>query len=358
MVVIGRGRIATRLEWMAPLKDPDAKPTRAQLVAAPTPIERLARLSDALGVALHVKRDDLAGTALGGNKSRQLEYYLGAAQEAQADTVLITGAVQSNFVRTAAASAARLGMRTIVQLEDRVPGQDATYGRSGNVLLSRLLGVEIMSYPDGEDEVGADAALRARAEEERAKGHKPYVIPLALGNPPLGALGYMRAAEEIAQQAPEQFDVVVVASGSGLTHAGLLAGVVQLGAPCRVIGSCVRRDAASQHARITTVIRALDDLVDLPVKIPDERIELWDGALAPGYGRIGPVASQAMRLAAHEEGLMLDPVYTAKAFAAIPALIEAGEIAQGARVLFVHTGGLAALFAYQTGLEEAFAQAN
>lgn len=323
---------------------------RTELVAHPTPIEPLPHLSAQLGINLSVKRDDLAGTTLGGNKSRQLEYYLGAALAAEADTVLITGAVQSNFVRTAAASAAKCGLRTIVQLEARVPSDDPIYQASGNVLLNRLLGAEIIYFPQGENEAAADAALRTRAEEERRNGRRPYVIPLALGNPPLGALGYMRAAREILEQESE-FDFVVVASGSGLTHAGLLAGMHQAGAQTKVIGSCVRRDAQQQEARIARVLEDLQKLNGVAQPVPQESIQIWDGALAPGYGQIGAPAMAAMKLAAQAEGMLLDPVYTAKVFAAIPALVESGGIPKGRRVLFMHTGGLASLFAYQTDLE-------
>lgn len=328
-----------------------AKYPRAKLVMSVTPIERLTQLSDQLGIELMVKRDDLAGTTFGGNKSRQLEFYLGAAIAANADTILITGAVQSNFVRTAAASAAKYGLRTIVQLEARVPNQGAVYNTSGNVFLNQLLGVEIVYFPEGENEAAADASLRARAEEERQKGHRPYVIPLALGNPPLGALGYVRAAEEIQAQMAA-IDFVVVASGSGLTHAGLLAGLHGLGHPARVIGSCVRRDASLQRDRILTVLNNLEQLLVTGQAVPSEKVELWDGALAPGYGQIGQPALDAMTTMARTEGLTLDPVYTAKVFAAIPALVESGDIPKGSRVLFVHTGGLASLFAYQTDLEQ------
>ena len=323
---------------------------RVKLISDATPIEKLERLSDHLGVDLWIKRDDLAGTTLGGNKSRQLEFYLGAAKAAEADTILITGAVQSNFVRTAAASAAKCGMRTIVQLEDRVSGQDETYASSGNVLLNALMGAEIMRYSVGDDEAGADAALRARAETEMEKGYRPYVIPLALGNKPLGALGYVRAANEILSQIPEGFDFIVVASGSGLTHAGLLTGIVRAGSTANVIGSCVRRDAGQQTARITRVLADVNGLFEDDVAVPGSRINIWDDALNPGYGQVGSVAVAAMTLMTEYEGLLLDPVYTAKAFAAVPALIEEGSIPPGARVLFVHTGGLASLFAYQGAL--------
>jgi 1-aminocyclopropane-1-carboxylate deaminase/D-cysteine desulfhydrase-like pyridoxal-dependent ACC family enzyme len=244
-------------------------------------------------------------------------------------------------------------MRAILQLEDRVPDQDRLYATSGNVLLNHMLDAEIVTYPEGEDEAGADAALRARAELECSKGARPYLIPLALGHPPFGALGYVRAAEETVRQMPE-FDVAVIASGSGLTHAGFLMGLHRLGHRARVVGSCVRRDASQQTARMRTVLDNLSLLMADGSDVPSERIRLWDGALAPGYGRIGPAAEAAMKKMAEYEGLLLDPVYTAKAFAAIPALIDSGEIEKGARVLFVHTGGLASLFAYQTELRSLF----
>ncbi len=322
---------------------------RADIVTSPTPLTLAPRLSEALGLELWIKRDDLAGPSLGGNKSRQLEYYFGAALAAGADTILITGAVQSNFARLAAAVARSRGMRAVIQLEDRVAGQGASYRASGNVLLSGLLGAEIVTYPEGEDEQGADAALHRKAEDLRGAGHVPYVIPLAETHPPLGALGYVDAAHEILRQ-NEGFDLIVVGSGSGATHAGLLAGLRGAGSRAEVIGSCVRRPAPDQAARIGRVTNRLTMLYEGAAEVQDTDIETWDGALAPGYGLIGPPAADAIRLMAAYEGLMLDPVYTAKSFAAIPALIETGRIPKGCRVCFVHTGGLAALFAYQERL--------
>ena len=326
---------------------------RAQLVVGVTPIYRQHNLSEDLGVNLFIKRDDLAGSPFGGNKARQLEYYLGAAQAERADTVLITGAVQSNFVRTAAAAARSLGMKPIVQLEDRVPGMGDAYHASGNVLLLRILGAEIVRFPEGENEAEADAALRLRARQLRGEGARPYVIPLSAGNPPLGALGYMRAAEEIAAQAPD-FDFVIVPSGSGLTHAGLLAGLREAGSQARVIGSCVRRTASLQAERLGVVLEGLARLAGGASFSPDLPVHLWDGALAPGYGKVGDAVVDAMKMLAHREGILLDPVYSAKALAAIPALISAGTIPKTSRVLFVHTGGLAATFGYRDVLEAAF----
>ena len=316
-----------------------------ELLSGPTPLEPLHRLSQKLGIELSIKRDDLTGLGFGGNKIRQLEYYFGAARAKGADTVLITGAVQSNYVRSAAAAAAKLGMRAVLQLEERVSGKGADYATSGNVLLGQMLGAEFMHYPVGEDEDGADRALHTRADELRVEGRIPYVIPLGLNNPPLGALGYVKAAREIVEQGAD-FDAVVIASGSGMTHAGLLFGLRALGVKSDVYGICVRRDAEQQSGRIQTVTDNLAKLLDRENPVSAQDILVWDGALAPGYGGIGTNTRAAMTLMARSEGLFLDPVYTAKAFAGVVGLAGEGTISPGAKVLFVHTGGLPALFAY------------
>ncbi len=318
---------------------------RAVIVSDPTPLTRLPVLSGKLGIELFIKRDDLAGPSIGGNKARQLEYYFGAASAAGADTILITGAVQSNFVRLAAAVARSRGIHAIVQLEKRVADESLPYRHSGNVLLLKILGAEVMHYPEGEDEAGADRALEDRAQELKREGRVPYIIPLAEGHPPLGALGYVDAAREILAQ-DAGFDTFVVASGSGATHAGLLAGLRGAGSRAQVIGSCVRRDRPSQTARIGRVINRLAQICEDARAVSESDILIWDGALAPGYGRIGPASADAMQMMAACEGLLLDPVYTAKSFAAVPALVADGTIAPGSRVCYIHTGGLAALFAY------------
>ena len=329
---------------------------RSQILTGPTPLERLGRLSEQLEIDLWIKRDDLAGPSFGGNKARQLEYYFGAAEAGGADTILITGAVQSNFVRLAASVANAKGMKAVVQLEDRVASADEAYSRSGNVILNHILGAEVITYPEGEDEAGADRALNEHADRLRREGRTPYVIPLGENHPPLGALGYMRAAEEIFDQTSD-IDVFVVASGSGSTHTGLLAGVRACGSGARVIGSCVRRGRSEQAPRIKRVLDRLVQLDPKAARATHADVELWDGALAPGYGQLGPSAKAAMQLMARKEGLILDPVYTAKAFAAVPALVNEGVIPKSAKVCFIHTGGLAAVSAYSSVLNAEFAGA-
>jgi D-cysteine desulfhydrase family pyridoxal phosphate-dependent enzyme len=328
------------------------KRPRAALLSGPTPIEHLSRLSRLLGVEVFIKRDDLTGLGMGGNKIRQLEFSFGNALAEGADTVLVTGAVQSNYVRAAAAAAAKLGLAAVVQLEDRVSGMDATYHASGNVLLDDLLGARRLSFPEGENEAGADQALREEAARLRGEGRVPYVIPLGVDNPPHGALGYMLAAREIAEQGCA-FDCAVVASGSGLTHAGLLSGLRALGIKAPVHGACVRRPREPQRERIRSVLRKIEALLDCPPIVGNEEILTWDMALAPGYGRIGAPAREAILMLARQEGQFVDPVYTAKSLAVLIDLVRTGTIAKGSRVLFVHTGGIPGLFAYEPELRSA-----
>ena len=310
----------------------------------PTPLEPLDNLGRQLGLDLFVKRDDCTGHAFGGNKVRQLEFYFGEALDRGADTILITGAVQSNYVRTAAAMARRFGLDCHVQLEDRVPDIDELHGSSGNVLLDRLLGATIHRYPDGEDEAGADANLSAIADKLAEQGRRPYVIPLGPDSPPLGALGYVRAALELVDQIDRQavaVDEIVVPSGSAFTHAGLRA----LGRDLPVIGVCVRRDAERQADRVSQRFRDIGDLLAMPIQPAPVDVRLFDGTLAPGYGLLNPLVTEAIAMTARSEGLFLDPVYSGKAMAGLIALARSGGLS-GRRVVFVHTGGQPALFAY------------
>ncbi len=329
---------------------------RTSLMSGETPLEEMPNLTKHVGTArLLVKRDDLTGLAFGGNKVRQLEYYLGEAVVQGADTILITGAVQSNFVRLAAASARKKGMGCHIQLEDRVPKNDPIYKNSGNVLIDKILGATLYSYPDGEDEVGADAHLNEVANGLREKGNKPYIIHLSPGHAPLGALGYVDAAREVLSQCAEQgieLDEVVLASGSGHTHGGMLFGLRALGCPVRVTGICVRRDAEQQHARISSRCREIAELLAMDPVVEDADIILSDEHLGPGYGRMNEQVIDAMRQAAECEGLITDPVYTAKAMSGFLERAKAAE--KGQTLLFVHTGGTPAIFGYERELGAAF----
>ena len=325
---------------------------RVRLVHQTTPLERLENLSHILGGAtLWAKRDDTQSLAFGGNKVRQLEYYFGEAQAQHADTVLITGAVQSNFCRSTAAFAAKLGMECHIQQEARVPKNDPAYTGSGNVLVERMLGAHLHPYPHGEDEAGADANVEAIAEDLRAKGRKPYVIHLAPVHPPLGALGYIECAREILDQAEVMFSHVTVPSGSGATHAGLLYGLRALGSKVPVTGYCVRRAANLQKPRIEARCQQIADLLGTENPVRPEDVVVNDRFLVPGYGHLNLPTERAIRLGARHEALMLDPVYAGKCFAG--ALNIAGIGCRDEHVLFIHTGGTPGIFAYAEALTPA-----
>lgn len=317
-----------------------------------TSLDLLPRLGARLDIELFVKRDDTLPLAMGGNKVRQLEYYLGPAVRDGADTVLITGAVQSNFVRLCAAAARKLGMKAVVQLEDRVPKNDVAYNGSGNVLLNHLLGAEIHYFPDGENEAAADANLDRMADDLRAKGHKPYVVHLGIDFPALGGLGYARCAAECFMQFKEMDvmpDHIVIASGSGLTHAGFLAGARAIGWDVPVNGICVRRDAEQQHPRVARRAAEVCAMLGGDWVKPDD-ILVHDEVLAPGYGLLNDQVMAALSYAAQDEALLLDPVYTGRTMAGLIALIDGGLINSGSRVAFIHTGGLPSIFAYQSDI--------
>ena len=323
---------------------------RLALAHVPTPIEEMANLSEALGgPRLFVKRDDYTGIGFGGNKVRQLEFYFGAAKAESADTVLITGALQSNYARTAAAIARKLGMACHLQLEERVAKNSALYRTSGNLLLDRLLGATLHSYAEGEDEAGADAALEALAEGLRAEGARPYIVPLGLKNKPLGALGYVVAAAELLRQLDEldlTIDEIIVPSGSAFTHRGLLFGLRALGSKIPVTGVCVRRVASAQGPRVTQRLGEIGAMLELEVAFDDADVVLSDDLLGPGYGLLNDETKAAILLAARSEGLFLDPVYSGKTMAALIQRVQSGAIGAVATLLFLHTGGQPALFAY------------
>ena len=315
---------------------------------APTALEPLPRLGASLGLDLTVKRDDCTGVAMGGNKVRQLEFYIGAAQAKGADTILITGAVQSNFVRTAAAMARRAGMECHVQLEERVPDIDDTHRRNGNVLLDHLFGATIHSFPEGENEDAADAALAQIADDLRGEGRTPYIIGLAASTPPLGALGYMIGALELAGQhdgGSLPYDEIIVASGSAQTHCGILFGLRALGIGTPVRGVCVRRAADIQEARVARRLKDMAAMTGLDVTVPDTDVRCFHDDRERGYGQMSAATHDAILRAARDEGLLLDPVYTGKVMAGLITLHERNELA-GERVLYWHTGGQPALFAY------------
>jgi D-cysteine desulfhydrase family pyridoxal phosphate-dependent enzyme len=327
---------------------------RVRLAHTPTALESMPNLTRALGSAqLYIKRDDCTGLALGGNKARQLEFYLGEALAKGCDTVISTGAVQSNFVRMLAAAARKLDLQCHIQLEERVPDMPQEYHVSGNVLLDQLFGAQLYGYAYGEDEAGANARLHEIAGELKQTGRRPYVIDITADHAPIGALGYVDAAQELLQQAEEcQIDMgaVVLASGGAFTHVGMLVGLRALDCQAQVIGICVRREAPAQRQRVMHMAGMLCEMLGLPNLVTPEDVWVDDAYLGPAYGRVPPATREAIRLMAESEGVLLDPVYTGKAFAGLIGLAREGRLRGGSNVIFLHTGGAPALFGYRQAL--------
>ncbi len=322
---------------------------RVSLSHLPTPLERLENVSAEFGTNVWIKRDDCTGLAFGGNKSRQLEFYVGQAIANGVDTLLTTGAVQSNHVRMTVAAARKMGLDVEVQLEHRVAREQPEYHHSGNPFLVRLMGAKINFYPVGEDESGADRALEARAAELAQEGRKAYVIPLSNAHTPYGALGYVDCAEELVAQTsalgfePTRF---IVPSGSASTHSGFLFGVRASGCDSFVHGVCVRRDSASQKQRVITKMKAVIDVLGSDIEIADDEVVCDDSAFPPGYGMPSEGTVEAIHYLARKEGILLDPTYSGKAFAVLLALLRDDRFGVGDNVVFLHTGGAPSLFAY------------
>jgi 1-aminocyclopropane-1-carboxylate deaminase/D-cysteine desulfhydrase-like pyridoxal-dependent ACC family enzyme len=303
-----------------------------------TPVEELTRLRDALGGGprLLVKRDDAIAFAFGGNKVRKIRLVAGDALAQGAHTLITSGGMQSNHARVTAAAAAKLGLRAIL-VANGAPAQPPR----ANALLDRLLGAEVR-YVESRDRRAA--AMEEAALSERAAGRIPYVIPIGASTP-LGAMAFVRAIDELIDQIPPP-DVIVHASSSGGTQAGLVAGCALAGIPTRVIGISADESAAD----LSAVVRALVDGVAALTKVGRSRfahaaIEVDDRFVGGGYGVPTDESREAIDLLAQTEALFLDPTYTAKAMAGLIARVRGGEFASSQTVLFWHTGGQVALFA-------------
>jgi L-cysteate sulfo-lyase len=322
-----------------------ARFARARFAHLPTPLEPAPRLSAELGVDLWIKRDDCTGLAGGGNKTRKLEFLLGEALEQGADTLITQGAVQSNHVRQTAAAAASFGMACRVVLENRTGNQAEDYLWSGNVLLDRLLGARIRTVEAGSD-MNAEMALDA--EEVRAAGGTPYVIPGG-GSNAVGALGYVDCALELAAQANDEglvIDRIVTATGSAGTHAGLVAGLAVSGADIPVLGIGVRAAKQKQEENVFNLAVETAALLGHRERVSRDMVVADCDYVGAGYGLIDQGVADALALAARTEGLLLDPVYTGKAMKGLIALARQGAF-EGQTVVFLHTGGAQGLFGYQ-----------
>ncbi|WP_460153301.1 D-cysteine desulfhydrase family protein [Pseudomonas sp. S2_B07] len=326
--------------------------TRADLLQSPTPIPRAERLEQQLGlkaqgIGLFLKRDDHMLIGDGGNKLRKLEFHLGAALSAGVDTIITIGGLQSNHARLTAAVCARLGIACELILTRSVPKTEVDYELNGNVLLDQLFGAALRVLAGGSDSL---AEAEKRAEQLRLEGHKVLVIPTG-GSTPLGSLGYARCAAEIAQQERElglTFNQVVVPNGSAGTHAGLAAGFELLERGTSLVKSySVLSDRESSAARTRQLTQEVLALLGSSAVVQASDIVIDGSQLGDGYGLPTPAMQEAVRLMARAEGLLIDPVYSGKAFAGLVADLRHGRFQRGDNVLFVMTGGTPGLYAYR-----------
>jgi D-cysteine desulfhydrase family pyridoxal phosphate-dependent enzyme len=310
---------------------------RLQLAALPTPIETLPNIGATLGgIQVLVKRDDLTGLGGGGNKVRKLEFLTAEAQANGARMLITTGAAQSNHCRQTAAAAARLGLDCRLVLVKPDGGSSG-----GNLLLDGLFGAEITWCEKSQ----RDAALRQAFDAAWQDGKRPFLIPYG-GSSPTGAAAYYHAFEEMLAQGVEP-DIIVFASSSGGTQAGLALGAAAHGNRTRVLGISVDEPAAVLQKTASQLAREAAARMRLSVDISQEEILVIDDYIQPGYGVLTNLERDAIRLFARREGLLLDPVYTGRAAGGLLDLARKGYFKAGQQVLFWHTGGTPALFASQ-----------
>jgi len=319
---------------------------RFSLAQLPTPIEKLKSLSRELGGSeLLIKRDDQTGLALGGNKTRKLEFLVGQALEQGADTLVTAGAAQSNHCRQTAAAAARAGLRCELLLNGTIPELP-----NGNLLLDELLGARIHWVQRSERE----AKLSEIADELRKQGSRPYVIPVG-GSNGVGATGYVLAMMELAEQLNrlnQRVDHVVFASSSGGTQAGVVVGAKVTGFDGKLHGVRIDKDdeGAIYERELAEIANETAKYVDFDAQFTARDFNVEYDYLGGGYGVVGDLEREAIRLLASREGIVVDPVYTGRAMGALIDLIRKKAFRSDETVLFWHTGGAPALFAYAEDL--------
>jgi 1-aminocyclopropane-1-carboxylate deaminase/D-cysteine desulfhydrase-like pyridoxal-dependent ACC family enzyme len=310
-----------------------------RLAQHPTPVDELVRLRASLGSSaprLLMKRDDLLSFAMGGNKVRKLQAVAAEAIAAKSDVLITCGGVQSNHARVTAATGAALGLRVVLVLNGAPPGRP-----TANVLLDRLFGAEIRHVATREARV---PQMETVAAELRAAGHRPFIVPLGASTP-TGALGFARGVAEVVAAGCRP-QAIVSATSSGGTQAGLIAGSALLGLDTRVIGISADDPAAAVSRTVSRLLEAMAAQLgakpsSLSAEVP---VDVDDGWVGEGYAVPTPASIEALELVARTEGILLDPVYTAKAMASLLARIRAGEFTSDQTVLFWHTGGQVANF--------------
>ncbi|PWH19173.1 MAG: D-cysteine desulfhydrase family protein [Anaerolineae bacterium] len=308
---------------------------RIKIANLPTPVEKLTHLAAKIGLReLWIKRDDLTGLALGGNKTRKLEYLIAAALAHGAKSLITTGAPQSNHCRQTAAAAAKFGLECVLILTGNPPQR-----YSGNILLDHLLGANLVWC----SKEAREETIRDVFQRQWSEGKRPYLIPYG-GSNPLGVLAYAQAMLELAEQGVD-VDWVIFPSSSGGTQAGLILGCKISGVSARILGISVDLPAPKLQERIHQLLSETIQTYSFPISVAQDEILVEDSYRGEGYGIPTAADRQAVYEFAREEGILLDPVYTGRAAAGLIDLVKKGEIPKDASVLFWHTGGTPALFA-------------
>ena len=313
---------------------------RIPLAILPTPLVRLENISRMLGKNIWLKRDDMTGISLGGNKVRKLEYLLADAKAQGADYVLTTGGAQSNHAMLTAACANRLGMKAILLLKKR-----GVWEKKGNQVLNALLGADVR-FIDTSDYADIYAEMERICADLAAQGHKGYCIPVG-GSVPLGSLGYVGCVEEISRQAAEKsmnVTHIFCATGSGGTHAGVALGAKIFMPGTKVIGAMVDDDPFDRI--VPELMAGAAKLLEYDLQIEPGDVNLID-MCGPGYAIPSDEGNEAIRMLARAEGLILDPVYTGKAFAGLVKMCREGALADAGDIVFLHSGGAGGLFAME-----------
>ena len=325
---------------------------RVHITHGPTPLEFMPRLTEALGGPnLYIKRDDCTGLGSGGNKTRKLEFLMADAVKHGADTIITQGATQSNHARQTVAIAVKMGMKCEILLEDRTGFKVENYKKSGNVFLDHLYGARVRELPGGSD---MNAAMSAVAEELRAEGRKPYIIPGG-GSNPIGALGYVTCALEMVNQFNTQdlrVDCVVHATGSAGTQAGLVVGLEGTRSQIPVLGIGVRAAREAQETNVYNLAVKTAELLGVPGSVKRESVMANCDYVGGGYGVPTPGMVEAVTLMARLEGILLDPVYSGKGMAGLIDLCRKGHFKKGENVVFLHTGGAVALYGYMDAFSD------
>lgn len=325
----------------------DAYP-REVLTRTPTPLDFLPHLSDELGTQIYIKRDDLTDLALGGDKPRKLEYELAKARSEGATILVTCGSTQSNHARLTTAAARRIGLDCAILLS-----RDGPHELQGNLLTVRLMGADVRFIDTTDHWTLEEHALRL-CDELRSRGHTPYYIPIS-GTTPLSCLGYVRAGLEIVDQLTQfnvELDAIYTPFGTGGIFTAMLLAMRECDVECPIIGISVNRDAPACRANFQKWQADICSLLDLDARRSHAPIEIYDAFIGRGYGDATEEALDGMLQMARAEGILLDPVYSAKTFAGLRAHCRAGRWKQDHNVIILHSGGVPAIFAYHQQIRD------